>query len=94
MTERTWDLYWVVVDPDARGRGLGRALMGAFEDHVAQTGGGLIRVETSSREGYGKTARFYDQAGYPRSSVIADFYKPGDDLITFIRRIEPAPTRA
>jgi ribosomal protein S18 acetylase RimI-like enzyme len=55
---------------------------------VLRTGGGkIVRIETSSTELYGSAQRFYDRAGYLLSSRIADFYKDGDDLLTFIRRV-------
>jgi ribosomal protein S18 acetylase RimI-like enzyme len=87
MTESTFDLYWIVVEAQARGRGIGRALLEATERHLAARGARIVRVETSSLEGQGGAARFYDRAGYARSGVIGDFYRPGDDLITFTKRL-------
>src|SRR5262245_14993085 len=46
MTEATFDLYWLVVASEARGRGVGAALMTAIEDALRVRGARLIRVET------------------------------------------------
>ena len=85
MTEGTFDLYWLVVAAEARGRGLGRGLLTQVEEGLRTRGARLIRIETSSLEGQGGAARFYAQAGYAQVGRIVDFYRPGDDLITFAK---------
>jgi ribosomal protein S18 acetylase RimI-like enzyme len=85
MTERAYDLYWVAVEPSLQGVGVGRRLCGALEDTVREAGGGIIRVETSAQEAYGKTVRFYQRIAYVEGGRLPDFYKPGDDLIVFYK---------
>jgi ribosomal protein S18 acetylase RimI-like enzyme len=87
MTEAAFDLYWIVVAADARGQGIGQALMRATEDHLRARGARLVRIETSSLEGQGGAVRFYEKAGYQRAGVIQDFYREGDDLVTFAKRL-------
>lgn len=87
MTAAAFDLYWIVVGAAARGRGIGQALMRQTEDHLRQRGAVLIRIETSSLEGQGGAVRFYDKAGYQRVGRIPDFYREGDDLVTFAKRL-------
>ena len=84
MTDSTFDLYWIVVAADARGLGVGRALHSEVLSRVAADGGLRLRIETSTREGYGATLEFYDRLGYERVGLIADFYAPGDDLVTSV----------
>lgn len=84
MTVSTFDLYWIVVAHDARGLGVGRALHDAVLEHVGEAGGRRLRIETSTREGYGATLRFYDALGYARVGLIRDFYDTGDDLVTSV----------
>lgn len=90
MTERAWDLYWVATDPAARGRGVARGLVAEMERRVAAEGGGTVRVETSSRSPYAPAVGLYRAAGYTEVGRIADFYAPGDDLLTFARRVPGA----
>jgi ribosomal protein S18 acetylase RimI-like enzyme len=87
MTERTYDLYWVAVDRTIRGRGLGRALCLELEREVAARGGGNIRIETSSKESYGRTLQFYLDLGYDVMARLPDFYAAGDELITLYRKV-------
>lgn len=83
LTEATYDLYWVAVDPTAQGLGYGQRLMAFAESEVRQRGGRLLLIETASHEAYGATVRFYERAGYELLSRIRDFYRVGDDKLTF-----------
>jgi ribosomal protein S18 acetylase RimI-like enzyme len=86
LTEGNYDLYWIAVDPNSQGSGVGRRLMKHVEDQVRQRGGRLLCLETSSQGGYVRTRKFYEQAGYVEESCIRDFYKPGDDRLTYVKR--------
>jgi ribosomal protein S18 acetylase RimI-like enzyme len=85
MTERTYDLYWIVVHARARGKGVARRLVDAMEHEVRARGGGQIRVETSATDGYGTAQAVYARLGYPEASRLPDFYAPGDALITYYK---------
>jgi len=87
MTEGTWDLYWIVTHPDARGNGVARGLVARVEKELKQLGARLIRVETSRLDGYGAARAFYERLEYPVVSVMPDFYKPGDDLLVMLKRL-------
>jgi ribosomal protein S18 acetylase RimI-like enzyme len=88
MTEATFDVYWIVVAEQARGRGVGRGLLAETERQLTTRGAQTIRIETSSLEGQGGAVRFYESTGYRRVGLIEDFYRPGDDLITLAKRLK------
>jgi ribosomal protein S18 acetylase RimI-like enzyme len=88
MTESTWDLYWIAVDPALQGRGVGRALYAAFVERMRARGGRNVRIETSSKEDYAATGGFYERLGFRIDGRLRDFYAEGDDLLTFYRRID------
>jgi hypothetical protein len=46
----------------------------------------MVCLETSSQGGYSRTRSFYEKAGYLLESRIRDFYKPGDDRLTYVKR--------
>jgi D-alanine-D-alanine ligase len=81
----TFDIYWIGVAPAWQGRGIGRALTNFAEQAIAERGGRLFVVETSSRETYTPTRRFYETLGYREAGRIPDFYGPGDDKIIFLK---------
>ena len=87
MTQSTYDLYWIGTAPAHARSGVARGLLASLEGEIAREGGGLIRVETVSREGPGAAVHFYDAVGFGRTATVADFYAPGDDLIIFTKRI-------
>ena len=90
MTARTFDLYWIAVDASVRGKGLGRALILDLEEQLRAEGGANLRLETSSKESYGKTLQFYLDLGYEVSANLADFYAPGDALIILYKQVPAA----
>jgi len=85
MTEATYDLYWLVVAENARGRGVGGALVAAVDAELKQRGARIIRVETSSLEGQGGARRFYEKTGFRLAGAIPDFYRQGDDLLVYAK---------
>jgi ribosomal protein S18 acetylase RimI-like enzyme len=87
LTERTFDLYWIVVAPTAQGQGVGRALLRHVERSVAARGGGSLYIETSSRKAYLRTRRFYREAGYAQVARLRDYYAPGDHKVMFCKAI-------
>lgn len=91
MTQSTYDLYWLGTSPDFARSGVARRLVASLEGEIARAGGGLIRVETGSREGHGAAVHFYDAVGFTRSATLGGFYAPDDDLIIFTRRVSAEP---
>ena len=87
LTEGTFDLYWIVVDPGAQKRGYGRLLLRASEEDVAQRGGRLLLIETSSQPSYDATVRFYKRNGYRLEARIHNFYRAGDDKLVLAKDI-------
>jgi ribosomal protein S18 acetylase RimI-like enzyme len=89
LTESTWDIYWLAVSRQRRGRGIGSALMTAAEGGIKKARGRLVIIETSAKPEYEKTRQFYCRHNYDFVCQIADFYAPGDDKIILQKRLEP-----
>lgn len=87
MTAACWDLYWIAIRADCRGNGVGKALMTEIEADVHDHGGRLIRIETSAKEGYGDTRKFYEALRYQVAGQIPNFYRPGDDLVLLSKEL-------
>jgi ribosomal protein S18 acetylase RimI-like enzyme len=89
LTEGTFDLYWIAVEPHARRQGVGRALLSQVETEVKARDGRLLLIETSGLSSYTPTRQFYESCDYRREATIRDFYAPGDDLIIFVKELVP-----
>lgn len=87
MTQSTFDLYWIVVDPKWQNKGVGSNLLKFLEEVVKRDGGRMILVETSSTPEYERARRFYNHNGFTEVARILDYYYPGNDMITFCKRI-------
>lgn len=87
LTDRTYDLYWIAVNPETRRGGVGRKLLAATEDAVRELGGRLLVVETSGLPKYEPTRAFYIATGYLLEATLKDFYSDGDDLVIFTKHL-------
>jgi GNAT superfamily N-acetyltransferase len=85
-TDRTWDLYWIAVDPVLQGAGIGTILLEEIERRLVGQHARMLVVETSSRSDYAPTRAFYGRRGYAMAASVRDFYAPGDDRIIFVKR--------
>jgi ribosomal protein S18 acetylase RimI-like enzyme len=85
MTRGTYDLYWICVDPEMKGKGIGKKLIEKVEEELRAEGGRLVRVETAGLDRYVATRTFYDRIGYQEIARIRDFYWPGNDLVIYGR---------
>ncbi len=87
MTDGTYDLYWIAVDPARHGTGAARRLMAAAENDIRARGGRLVLVETASKPSYARTRRFYESIGYVEAARVRDYYRIGDDKIVYEKRL-------
>jgi len=89
-TVGTFDLYWIVVAAERQGQGVGSSLLAEVERRVTGRAR-LIVVETAGRDQYAGTRGFYESRGYRVETRIADYYEPGDDLVTYVKRLPGSP---
>jgi D-alanine-D-alanine ligase len=87
-TDRTYDLYWIAVDPAAQGTGGGTRLLTEVERRLEGLNARMLVVETSSRPEYAPTRAFYERRGYAEAARIREFYAPGDDRVIFTKRFQ------
>lgn len=85
LTQGTYDLYWIAVDPAFAGQGVGTMLLKQLESTLKEDNARLIVIETSSNQQYVLTRRFYEKNGYVLAETIKDFYRPGEDRITYVK---------
>jgi ribosomal protein S18 acetylase RimI-like enzyme len=87
LTEGTYDFYWLGVDPAFQKQGVGKALMARVEKEIRDKKGYLLIIETSSIEDFSSPRAIYEAFGYQLIAQIPDFYKPGDGLVIYTKKI-------
>lgn len=92
LTESTYDLYWIAVDPSSQGSGVGSDLLRYVERKVSSLNGRTLLIETSSLPAYRGARRFYRHHHYRQAAVLRDFYAQGDDLVIYSKKLRsPSP---
>lgn len=90
LTDWTYDLYWIAVDPQIHGKGIGSKLVQHMEDELKRGGGRIVLIETSGKDEYENERKFYTKNGYEVQTVIKDFYRSGDDLFVYRKYLQSA----
>ena len=83
LTDGTFDLYWIAVNPNVQARGIGSGLIKYIEDYLKEKSARLILIETSGKPGYEKERKFYEKNKYDKLVEIKDFYKVDDSLVIY-----------
>ena len=86
MTQGTFDLYWIAVDPDFQEQGVGSNLLDFLGKVVKELKGRMILADTSSIPHYEKTQNFYLRNGFQEVARVPDYYYPGNDRVTFCKK--------
>lgn len=88
LTQGSYDIYWIAVEQSERGKGYGEKLLLETERIITELGGRKTYLETSSKDEYQGTRRFYEKCGYTAEAVIRDFYADGDHKYVFSKRLQ------
>jgi ribosomal protein S18 acetylase RimI-like enzyme len=87
ITDRCYDLQWIVVDKKFIGRGVGGELMLYMEEALVKKNGRRIYIEISSVPKYEPARHFYENHGFFVDSVLDDFYRDGEDKIIYRKNL-------
>lgn len=87
LTDGTYNLLALAVDSSLQGSGIGSQMMRYLEQKLQKNGGRILIIDTSGDKDYRGTRQFYERLGYENVAVIKDFWKEGDDKITYYKRL-------
>jgi len=87
LTDGTYNLLAIAVDKKSQGMGIGSKMMAYLEDELRRQQKRILIVDTSSSEDFESTRSFYVKAGYTNVAAIKDFWKDGEDKVTFYKRL-------
>jgi ribosomal-protein-alanine acetyltransferase len=83
-------LYSIAVAPEARGTGIGEALLAAAERLARRRGARAMRLEV--RTDNAQAQRLYERRGYRRIGIRRRYYEDGADALRYEKAIA-APAR-
>jgi ribosomal protein S18 acetylase RimI-like enzyme len=83
LTDRRYEIYWIVVDPGQQRKGIGSILMQECERLIREMGGEYLYLDTSAKESYDATRAFYDINGFVMDALLKDFYRRHDDKVIY-----------
>jgi ribosomal protein S18 acetylase RimI-like enzyme len=83
LTDAVYDIYWIVVHPAYRKRGVGSSLLFQAEEEMKRRHARLLLIETSSTPPYEAPRAFYRKHGYLEIAQLRDYYRRGDHKIIF-----------
>jgi ribosomal protein S18 acetylase RimI-like enzyme len=86
-TLKSYDLYWIASHNDFRGKGIGGHILELTEKKIREAGGYGIYIETSSKEQYLPTQRFYEKYNYQLTARFEHFYDTNDDKLVYVKYV-------
>jgi ribosomal protein S18 acetylase RimI-like enzyme len=87
-TLHSYDLYWIACHHDYRGKGIGSRLLAMSEEKIKKKGGYGVYIETSSKDQYIPSVRFYEKSGYLLKARLPHYYAKDDDKLVFVKYLE------
>jgi ribosomal protein S18 acetylase RimI-like enzyme len=88
LTEGTWDLYWILRSPGASGQGVAAQLLKACEEDLHRNQARLLVLNTSGTPPYKPARDYYIRNGFTLAACLKEYYRPGDDLCIYTKKIE------
>jgi len=86
-TIKNYDLYWLAVDNEYRGKGFGKMLLEKIESDIKSHAGRGIYIETSNKVQYTPTIAFYEKCNYKQIAVYKDFYDIDDNKAVYYKNL-------
>jgi ribosomal protein S18 acetylase RimI-like enzyme len=87
LTDGTYNLLAIAVDKISQGSGIGSKMLKYLEDELKRQQKRILIVDTSSSSDFVLARSFYVKAGYTNVATIKDFWKDGEDKVTFYKRL-------
>jgi len=86
LTENSYDLYWIAVDPRKGKLGIGSLMLQEMEKKLRGRNA-VVYIDTSSTDSYQKARNFYKKNGYSTACELKDFYRTGDHKLVFRKEL-------
>lgn len=88
MADRAWNMLALATAPRQQRKGAGLALTRQMEAELQEQSARLLIVDTSGTDAFASARSFYEKAGYQEEARIRDYWRKGDDKITFRKALD------
>ena len=86
-TIKNYVVYWLAVEQNFRGKGIGSILLEKIETDIIKHSGRGIYMDSSNKEQFTPTLAFYKKSGYKQVAVLKDFYDIQDNKVVFYKKL-------
>lgn len=87
LTDRTWNLRAIAVDPTARRRGLATSLLAGVETALRARGGRLLLIDTTDGDDQEAARALYSERAYEEEARIRNFWEAGVGKVVFCKTL-------
>ena len=84
---KLWNTYFLAVNKNSQGKGIGRQIMIWIENLAHQEEIRTLMVETSSMESFAQARGFYQSLGYTREAEIRNYYGINDNKVIYLKTL-------
>ncbi|MBO4519929.1 MAG: GNAT family N-acetyltransferase [Alphaproteobacteria bacterium] len=82
-TLSSFEIYWIAIHNDCRGKGLGKRLINEVIRMVKNLGATKLVLQTAGRAQYLPTQKFYQACGFKEEARLKNYYAVGDDCLIY-----------
>ena len=82
-TLSSFEIYWIAIHNDCRGKGLGKRLINEVIRMVKNLGATKLVLQTAGRAQYLPTQKFYQACGFKEEARLKNYYAVGDDCLSY-----------
>jgi ribosomal protein S18 acetylase RimI-like enzyme len=86
-TKGSYDLYWIAVKKEFQNIGLGRKILNETHKAIKKIKGRIVYAETSGRDQYKSTRKFYVSCNYKKVAVLKDYYQKDESKYVYQYRL-------
>jgi GNAT superfamily N-acetyltransferase len=87
----SWEIDCMAVEANARGRGVGKAMLAQAEEWLRTRGASFLQVKTLAdlhpSEAYAETRRFYEAVGFSPLEVLPTLWGEGLPVLLYVKNI-------
>ena len=82
-TLSSFEIYWIAIHNDCRGKGLGKRLINEVIRMVKNLGATKLVLQMAGRAQYLPTQKFYQACGFKEEARLKNYYAVGDDCLIY-----------